>query len=378
MKNKFISFAVCFALVLGTFVFVSPAEKAEAATKPAAKRASIVRTNKELRGVWLAFYDYKDVGLYNKSKTTFTKNADKVMKKIKAAKCNAVFLHVRAFDDAIWKSKTFKASRDIKPSSKKAYYAFSSYDPLKILCAKAKKYGLEVHAWMNPYRVTYSKFLNPAKKVNRDRVIKAINELSKYNIAGIHFDDYFYHSKGGYANSPGGKAKRIYPSSATKRANVNKLVKAAYNASHKKGMIFGISPAGNYENDMSSGADVKTWYGKKGYVDYVCPQIYWTDNWGKRGKTKMFTQRLDKFYKLNKHPGTIKTYIGLALYRTGYSQSDDKGWGKRSTNLKNQLKKLRSAKYKKKAVRGYILFDTGSLYKKRCQKELKYFKTIIK
>lgn len=377
MKNKFISLAVCFALVLGTFVFVSPVEYADAAAKKPAKRASIVRTNKELRGVWLAFYDYKDVGLYNKSKTTFTKNADKVMKKIKEAKCNAVFLHVRAFDDAIWKSKTFKASKDIKPSSKKAYYAFSTYDPLKILCEKAKKYGLEVHAWMNPYRVTYSKFLNPAKKVNRNRVIKAINELSAYDIKGIHFDDYFYHSAGGYADSVSKKAKRIRHSAAQKRKYVNKLVKASYNACHAKGMIFGISPAGNYENDMSSGADVKTWYGKKGYVDYVCPQIYWTDNWGKKGKIKMFTQRLNQFYKLNKYPGTIKTYIGLALYRTGKYASDDKGWNKRSTNLKNQLKKIRGSKYKKKGVRGYILFDTGSLYKKRCQKELNNLKKLL-
>ncbi len=380
MKKKLLALVMCAAVAVMFSVVPQTSEDAIAADNVENRniKNSIVKKNKELRGLWLAFYDYKSVGLYNKSKSTFTKNADKVMKKAKATKCNAIFLHVRAFDDAIWKSKTFKASSDIiKNNSNKVANKAYKYDRLSILCAKAKKYGLEVHAWMNPYRITYTKFYNPAFKSSRDRVLKAINEISKYDVDGIHFDDYFYHSKGRYVKNKGDYGKRLSVSSKTKRKNVNKLVKEAYKLCHKKGMIFGISPQGNYENDMRDGADVKTWLSKTGYVDYVCPQIYWTDNWGSRGKTKMFTQRLNKFANLNKQPKKIKLYVGLALYRTGYSQSDDKGWGWRNTNLKTQLKKLRGSKYEKKGVRGYILFETESLYKSRCQKEIKNFKSAI-
>ena len=148
--------------------------------------------------------------------------------------------------------------------------------------------------------------------------------------------------------------------------------------SHKKGLVFGISPQGNYENDMNDGADVKKWLSKTGYVDYVAPQIYWTDNWGSSGSVKMFTSRLNQFTRLNKKPSKIKLYIGLALYRCGFSQSDDKGWGRSNANMKKQVKKIRKSKYVKKGVRGFILFEAENLYQKRCKKELANLRKILK
>ena len=64
----------------------------------------------ELRGVWVAFYEYKKAGLKDKSEKVFRKNADKLFQKIKSNGCNAVFFHVRAFDDAIGLSDNFKFS----------------------------------------------------------------------------------------------------------------------------------------------------------------------------------------------------------------------------------------------------------------------------
>lgn len=400
MKKKGISILLTAALFAGSLAAGAGAVSVDAAAKTPAKaigaaatekktdttavsktkkKTSIVNTKKELRGLWLAFCDFKSVGLYNKSQSAFKKNSDKIMKAAKKQKCNAVFIHVRAFDDAIWKSSTFKASKYLvgsKKAKKKASAAYS-YDPLKILCASAKKYGLEAHAWMNPYRITYTKFYNPAYKSSRSRVKKAVTEISKYDIKGIHFDDYFYHSAGGYVKNAGDRAKGATKKASARRANVNKLVKEVYKLSHKKSMVFGISPQGNYENDMHDGADVKTWLGKTGYVDYVAPQIYWTDNWGSSGKVKMFTNRLNQFTKLNKVPSKIKLYIGLALYRCGYKQSDDKGWGKRNTNMKNQVNKIRKSKYVKKGVHGFILFEAENLYQKRCKSELANLKSIL-
>ena len=110
----------------------------------------------EIRGVWIAFYEYKKAGLKNKSEAVFRKNADKLFKKIKDNGCNAVFFHVRAFDDAIWPSENFKFSSYMGKKT-------PNYDPLAILVESAHKYGLKFHAWMNPYRITQKKIYDPAK-----------------------------------------------------------------------------------------------------------------------------------------------------------------------------------------------------------------------
>ena len=116
-----------------------------------------VPATEELRGVWIAFYEYKKAGLKNKSEAVFRKNADKLFKKIKDNGCNAVFFHVRAFDDAIWPSKNFKFSSYMGKKT-------PNYDPLAILVESAHKYGLKFHAWMNPYRITQKKIYDQAKK----------------------------------------------------------------------------------------------------------------------------------------------------------------------------------------------------------------------
>jgi len=374
MKSKGISLVLCMVMALSGF-FTGGYVTADTAHAS----SGIVKTNKEMRGLWLAFCDFKNVGLYKKSEDQFRKNINKILKRAKKNKCNVVFFHVRAFDDAVWRTSSFNASEYIvgKSKAKKKASDAYKYDPLKIVCESADKYDLELHAWMNPYRITHSKYYNPKYKASRSRVLKVIRELSRYDIDGIHFDDYFYHSQGGYVKSRAGKAKRVSAKPKYKRKQVNKLVKAAYKLCHKKKLTFGISPQGNYDNDMADGADVKTWLSKTGYVDYLVPQIYWTDNWGSGGKTKMFTSRLNQFSKLNKQPDKIRMYIGLALYRCGYYQSDDRGWNKRNTNMKIQVKKIRKSKYRARGVNGFILFEAENLYQDRCAKELANLKTIL-
>lgn len=373
-KKKLVSLAVCLVMIF-TGIFAA----GQITIENAKAGSEIIEENKEMHGLWLAFCDFKNLGLYKKNKNTFTKNAKKIMRKAKNYKCNAIFLHVRAFDDAIWKTSSFRASAYLVGSSKarKSAKAAYSYDPMKILCEQADRYDLEVHAWMNPYRITYNKFYNPKYKSSMDRVLKAVKEVSKYDIDGIHFDDYFYHTQGGYVKNRSDSPRSATSISSIKRKNVNKLVKKVYKLSHQKNLAFGISPQGNYENDMHDGADVKTWLKKTGYIDYLCPQIYWTDNWGSSGKVKMFTNRLNQFTKLNKKPKKIRIYVGLALYRCGYSQSDDKGWGKSRSNMKKQVTKIRKAKYRKKGVNGFILFEADNLYMDRCHKELNNLKSIL-
>lgn len=352
--KKIISIILCLSLITGMFALpaINDTQKVEAAS--------------EVKGLWVAYCDFKALGLYNKSESTFRKNTKKLLDKAKYYGTNTIYFHVRAFDDASWKSSTFKPSDYLTSSSK------FSFDPLQIFIEESHAKGMELHAWMNPYRITHNTYLNPGKSSSTKRINKAIDELLEYDIQGIHFDDYFYTAKKNYKDISTGKTTTSKPSKAQRRANCNAMIKSAYQNTHKKqGVVFGISPAGNVENCMNMGADIKTWMKESGYVDYIAPQIYWTDNWGSKGKVKMYSDRLAQWTSLNKNNTTM--YIGLALYRTGQKSSDDKGWAKRDTNLRTQVKKLRA-----KGAEGYILFTAPDLFDKHAKKELYKLKGLVK
>ncbi|MGI6220926.1 MAG: glycoside hydrolase family 10 protein [Coriobacteriales bacterium] len=334
-----------------------------------------------MRGLWISYGDFYDLGLANKSQVVYTANLKKAFVEAKKYGVNTVYFHVRAFDDATWKSSTFKASSSLTSdaSANETARETYSYDPLQIAITLAHQQGMELHAWINPYRISISYFYDPAFGASQRRVITAIKELSAYNIDGIHLDDYFYHAAKGYKKITAGEGKpnpttaeSIPTSNVTKKRNyVNTLIAQAYTETHKKSArSFGISPAGNYENCMNDGADVTTWLSKKGYVDYLVPQIYWTDQWGSSGKTTMFTNRMNQFKNANKLG--IPMYAGLALYRTGFAQSDDKGWGWKNNNLATQVSKLRAAK-----LNGFVLFSGTYLFESKCASELTNLKNYL-
>ena len=120
------------------------------------------------RGVWISCFDYDTAGLKDKTEVEFRKNVKTMFAKVKAEGCNTVFFHVRAFDDAIWPSTNFSVSKYMSSSG------ILSYDPMKILVTEAHAKGLKFHAWMNPYRVNYSKILDPSKQASIDRVLLAV------------------------------------------------------------------------------------------------------------------------------------------------------------------------------------------------------------
>ncbi len=148
----------------------------------------------------------------------------------------------------------------------------------------------------------------------------------------------------------------------------NTMVQSVYNTIKQKSpsLQFGISPAGNVEYCESIGSDVKKWMSTPGYVDYIVPQIYWSNCYKMGGKkTKLFDQRLRQWKRLN--TANVKMYIGLGLYRGGMKDSLDLGWRKSSKVVASEISKTRrSAK-----ISGYSLFSYESLYKKSCQKEVK-------
>ncbi|MCR4798260.1 MAG: family 10 glycosylhydrolase [Lachnospiraceae bacterium] len=353
--KKLLTGALLALSILFTSVLPLPGSVAEAAP----------RASSDMRGIWVSYNDYAKLGLANVNESTYRAHVADFLDTASSHGFNTVILHVRAFDDAIWKSRTFPASSYMTQNASRGVSAAKTYtyDPLKVFLDVANGYDMEVHAWLNPYRITLTKFLDPAKSTNQSRVRKAIKELSKYDIAGIHFDDYFYHSQGGYVKNY--KSEKVYNkaiSPAKKRTNVNKLIKSCYRLCHSRGLVFGISPQGNYDNDMNSGADVKTWLSKNKYVDYVAPQIYWTNQYGASGNVKMFSDRLNQFDRL--HTNDAKLYAGLALYRTGMNYTDDPGWARSNTNMQEQIMEASQTGWD-----GYIMFSAAYLYNSESAQE---------
>lgn len=341
------------------------------------QEASAFSGSGETRAIWLAYVDFSSLGLKTNSETTFRTKAAAFLDKAKANNINAVCFHVRAFDDAAWKSDTFSAMTYLtsKASSSKKASATYSYDPLKIMVELAHKRNMELHAWMNPYRLSLNYYLDPAYTSSTKRILTAVREVMEYDVDGIHFDDYFYHASKGYKNKDNSKILKPSktPSAAKKRSYVNKMVKAVY-AEVKEldsKTVFGISPQGNIDNCRSAGADVDKWMSEEGYIDYIMPQIYWTDQWGKSGKTTMYTDRLKAWQELNSLK--LPLYVGLASYRTGGSYSDDPGWGKTSTNLASQLNLLRTY-----GCKGYGLFSAKDLYRSAASAEIKNLNKMVK
>lgn len=313
--------------------------------------------SKEMRGIWVSVFDFPKLGLNASSESQFVKNAGQFLSDAAGNGVNTVFLHVRAFDDAIYPSKIFRRNQ----------YVSSAYDPLKLMIQEAHKRGMELHAWMNPYRLDYDYYLDPSKDSSTERIKQAVSEVMAYDIDGIHFDDYFYHAGKGYKDVSGKVTLKNEdaPSAEMKRTYVNNMVRSVYSAvkAKKQSVVFGISPQGSTENCRLGGADIDRWISQKGYVDYLMPQIYWSDQWGSGGTRSLYSERIREWKILNQ--GRLPLYVGLALYRTGASISDDPGWLKKSTNLKEQVQILRNNGFS-----GYSLFSAQDLYRSGAQTEL--------
>ena len=326
--------------------------------------APTAQATEEQHGVWLAFVDFPDLGLAWVNEDNFTKNINTIFDKAEYYKTTDIYFHIRAFDDAFYKSKTFKASTYLVGESKGVAADVLPYDPLQIAINEAHKRGMRLHAWINPYRVSFDVFYDPSKTASQDRVLKAVEELLAYDIDSVHMDDYFYSASKGYRTVGSSKVYSVNIDAQEKRNHCNLLVQKVYELVHtKQGAKFGISPAGNLSYTMSIGGDVETWLSQPGYVDYIVPQIYWTDKWGSDGKVKMFSDRMNLFKSLNKID--VPMYLGLAAYRTGFKQNDDLGWGTSSTNLREQVQKLRKAE-----MSGYVLFSARNLIDAKSAKEM--------
>ncbi|MBJ7881740.1 glycoside hydrolase family 10 protein [Gelidibacter salicanalis] len=249
--------------------------------------------------------------------------AIKLLDFLKAHNYNAVIFQARPQADALYKSHlepwSFFLSGEVgkEPSP--------WYDPLHFWIEAAHDRGMELHVWLNPYRSHHSTggavapkslvktnpdimvslkngmwWMDPSKQATQDHSSAVVMDiLKRYDIDGIHFDDYFYPyaSYNGGNDFPDAESYQEYLRTGGKltkpdwrRAAVNGFVKRIYQEikAEKPEVKFGISPFGiwrpGYPKSITGMdqynelyADAKLWL-NEGWIDYFTPQLYWKIN----------------------------------------------------------------------------------------------------
>jgi uncharacterized lipoprotein YddW (UPF0748 family) len=242
---------------------------------------------------------------------------------LQANNFNAVILQVRPQADALYASSIEPWSYFLTGQQNKAPFPF--YDPLSFWIEESHKRGMELHAWLNPYRAHHTTgkniseksivrtnpeqvhllkegfwWMDPSLKSTQDRTSKVVIDIVKrYDIDGIHFDDYFYPypSYNGDKDFPDHKSWNEYLKNGGdlsrgdwRRESVNILIERLYKEikAEKKYVKFGISPFGIYRPGYPASvkgfdqydklyADARLWL-NKGWIDYFTPQLYWPIN----------------------------------------------------------------------------------------------------
>ncbi len=265
---------------------------------------------RDMKAIWLSQYDLTPIyldGENQRLEADFTAKMSVVLDNVASSGFNTVFLQIRPNGDSMYPSEYFPMSAYVTGSLGKE----ADYDPISIIVALAHERKLSIHAWINPMRgmaeeeitqicqnypirqwyddevnrarylalVDGKWYLNPAYREVSDLIVSGAEEaLTRYDFDGLHMDDYFYPTTDAsfdaiaYHAFGNGQLLEDF-----RRGNINLLVKRLYQLTHDLGggRIFGISPAGNVDTVYNQQyADVYTWCSREGYVDYICPQVY--------------------------------------------------------------------------------------------------------
>ena len=293
---------------------------------------------------------------------------DEIMDTCRAQALNTVFFHVRAHGDAFYASRVFPAATAAQALLQ------AGFDPLAYAVESAHARGLALHAWINPYRIgeeasrgvtgiaRFEKagvwYYDPSSEAARALVLDGVREiLDGYAVDGVHFDDYFYPpGMSGEAESfesvPAGMDVADW-----RCIQVDALVGGVYGLCRSRGRVFGISPAARMDYCRQKlGADVALWMRQPGYIDYICPQIYF----GFAHSSSPFPDTLREWLALPRRKG-LPVYVGLALYKAGLAEDsyagDGRGeWAASHDILARQLTALRQS-----GAQGFILFRYAQL-----------------
>ena len=310
------------------------------------------QNKREFRGAWIQCVNGQYLG---KSTQQIQSMLSQQLDELQKDGVNAIIFQVRAECDALYQSDLEPWSKFLTGVQGKAPSPY--WDPLQWMIEQCHSRGMELHAWINPYRAKHSvtsiqqvsdrsivkkcpdlcfeygklTLLNPGLQEAADYTCKvAADIVSRYDIDGFHIDDYFY---------PYPEAGRQIPDAALyqqnprgmrnigdwRRDNVSRFIKQLGETIHhiKPWVKFGVSPFGIYRNKRSDSngsntfglqnyddlyADVLLWV-NNGWIDYCVPQLYW-----EIGNRAADYKTLITWW--NKNAGNRPLYIGEDLERT--------------------------------------------------------------
>ncbi len=305
---------------------------------------------REFRGAWIQCVNGQFIGLGTEGmQQTLRSQLDELQRD----GVNAVIFQVRAECDAMYPSNYEPWSRFLTGQQGVAPQPY--WDPLKWMIDECHKRGMELHAWINPYRAKTKTtsvlasshiantnpervfkyddqyILNPGQPENREYICKIATDITRrYDIDGFHIDDYFYPYPAPGQTIQDDKEFQKYNNGIKdrgdwRRYNVNLFIKQLSDSIHavKPWVKFGVSPFGIYRNKKSatigsqtSGmqnyddlyADVLLWV-NNGWVDYCVPQLYW-----QVGHSSADYEELIKWW--NRYASNRPLYIGEDVERT--------------------------------------------------------------
>lgn len=299
--------------LLSLFIFIS---NTNAQTPP----------KRELRGAWLS--TFLNLDWPNASTRTVQQVKDSVVRLLDLQQqtgINAIYFQVRNECDAMYQSSIEPWS--VSVAGTQGIAPPGGFDPLQFMIDECRKRGIELHAWFNPYRAVNNfnsignfaathvanqhpnwllaqgnlRILNPGIPDVRDYVLTVVMDVvRRYDIDGVHYDDYFYPYPGAGSTTArfnDDATFASYPRGFTnqndwRRDNINLLIQRSYDSikTAKPWVKFGVSPFGIWRNQSSDAtgsatnglqsysdiyADSKKWI-QQGWVDYLTPQIYWS------------------------------------------------------------------------------------------------------
>ncbi len=284
-----------------------------------AKKTVTVSHRRELRGVWVTTgWNIDWPSKRGLSVEQQQRELIQILDQIQSLNLNALVLQVRPTGDALYASQLEPWSGWLTGTQGKAPEPF--YDPLEFAIAQCHQRNIEFHAWFNPYRAGTSSesspkvrphistihpeyvykygedlWMDPGARVVEDWTYNVILDVvRRYDVDGIHLDDYFYPYPVSGQTFPDDKTYSAYKAGGGKlslgdwrRDNVNQMMQrlATGIRATKRHVKFGISPFGIYRPGQPPGtqgldqyealfADPKKWL-EEGWLDYITPQLYW-------------------------------------------------------------------------------------------------------
>ncbi|MGB3066183.1 glycoside hydrolase family 10 protein [Sphingobacterium thalpophilum] len=339
--KSFVLMAICAVMVLnackkGSNDPIVPGPE----PNPPGSGTALSLPKKEMRAVWISTAWGLDwpAGIYGEmqQKQAYMSMLDK----FKELRINAIFFQVKAMGDAFYNSAYEPWASSITGVRGKD----PGYDILAFLIEEAHKRGVEFHAWMNPYRIatragvssTYPplhasvpsdwvvshekiQIYNPALPEVRSRLVNIVKDLiSKYDVDGVHFDDYFYPDPASAGQMTSDQPDYLkygqgYTSiEAFRRANVDKAIQDVHDAivSTRPSVVFSVSPAANKDYNYNTlYADVAKWC-QEGWLDLLIPQLYQEIG----NKSNDFQTNLSIWSQYNFSAALV---IGHAIYKFG-------------------------------------------------------------